>query len=160
MPLFVEFAVAHALNTGIQTVSRGYSAVISNVRGSQPKIDESKIMATISEIRNSILTKHTEEEYASARDRISSRVETLDDKLRIVSGKDFILPMQNFEAYRVASQRMTTKSLMLRLAKYCDLTQLADIRERCTVLASEGSSELASGGVEQCHPPEPPPETC
>lgn len=159
VPLFVEFAVAHVLGTGIKTVSRGYSAVISHVRGAQPRIDEGKITAMIAEIRNGILARHAEQEYESTKSSIQARAEALDDRLRIVSGKDFILPMQNFEAYRVASQRMTTESLMLRLAKHCDLTQFAAIRERCALLTTDGSFKVASGGIEQCHPPEPPPGT-
>jgi len=156
VPLFVEFTVAHALGTGIRTVSRGYSSVISHVRGAQPRIDEGKIAAMITEIRNGILARHTRQEYESTKSSIQARVETLEDSLRIVSGKDFILPMQKFEAYRVASHRITTESLMLRLAKHCDLTQFAAIRERCALLTSEGSFKVASGGIEQFHPHEPP----
>lgn len=159
IPLFVEFAVAHALASGIKTVSRGYSKVISHVRDSQPKIDEGKVMAIISDIQHSILATHSEQEYESIKSAIQARVNSLDDRLRIVSGKDFLLPMQKFEAHRIASQRMTTESLMLRLAKHCDLSQFSAIRERCVFLTSEDRFGLNSEGIEQCHSPEPPPET-
>jgi hypothetical protein len=159
IPLFVEFAVAHALGSGIKTVSRGYSAVISHVRGAQPKIDEGKVMAIISDIQHSILATRSEKEYESIKSAIQARVDSLDDRLRIVSGKDFLLPMQHFEAHRVASQRMTTESLMLRLAKHCDLSQFSAIRERCVFLTTEDQFGLNSEDINQCHSPEPPPET-
>lgn len=159
IPLFVEFAVAQALGTGIKTVRRGYQAVISHVRGAQPRIDEGKIIAIISDIKNGILARCSELEYESKKSAINARVESLDDRLRIVSGKDFLLPMQNFEAHRVASQRMTTESLMLRLAKHCDLSQFSAIRERCVFLMFENQFRFTSEAIAQCHSPEQPPVT-
>jgi|LakMenEpi03Aug12_release.lakeMendotaPanAssembly.Ray.scaffolds.fasta_scaffold86967_5 hypothetical protein len=137
VPLFIEFAVAHALNTGIPTVSRGYSAVITHVKGSLPSVDEGKVHALIGEIRNSILATCSEPVYERTKRSIIDRVETLHDKLLIVSGKDFILPLLYFEVRRIVAQDMTTESLMLRLAKHCDQTQLAGIRLFCESLMSE-----------------------
>ena len=134
VPLFIEFAVAHVLSTGIKTVKLGHHAVIANVRRSPPKIDEAKVQGLIEEIRNGVLSKVTTGVYEATKKIIQNRVESLGDKLLVVSGKDFLLPLQNFEARKVASQAMTTESLMIRLAKNCSEERLNDIREFCKSL--------------------------
>lgn len=135
--LFIEFAVSHKLETGIATVSRGYSAVIENIKGKPPQISSDKIAQVISEIRSSILDQREEDDYIRAKSEIQGRVNSLQNQLRIVSGKDFLLPMQNFEAHRVTTPRMATESIMIRLAKHCDLSQLSPIRSLCAQLIAK-----------------------
>jgi hypothetical protein len=135
--LFIEFAVAHALGTGIPTVSRGYSVVIEDIKGKPPQINPDKIKTIIDEVRESILGLRNEVDYTCTRSKIERRVKSLHNQLSIVSGKDFLLLIQNFEAYRITAPRMTTESIMLRLAKHCDLNQLSPIRLLCDQLTEE-----------------------
>ena len=132
--LFIEFAVSHALETGIPTVSRGYSAVIEDIKGKPPRINPDKVARIIVETRESILAQREESEYIRIRKEIEDRVKSLQNQMSIVSGKDFLLPMQSFEAYRITAPRMTTESIMIRLAKHCDLSQLSPIRLLCVQL--------------------------
>jgi hypothetical protein len=126
--LFIEYAISHALKTGIPTVSRGYSVAIENIKGKPPIINPDKVAKIVAELRQSIVALRGEGEYSRIRSDIEGRVKSLQNKLSIVSGKDFLLPIQNFEAYRITPPPMTTDSLMIRLAKHCDLGQLSPIR--------------------------------
>ena len=131
VPLFLEFAAAFALCPEIKTVSRGIGCILRDVRkGTPPTIDVGKVTAVRQEVKTEILKHVGKDDYHRIRSAIESKVKVLDDPLDIVSGKDFLVPVQMFEAGRVGGQKVQRKSFVFRLARHCNLEKLKALRSR------------------------------
>ena len=131
VPLFVEFAVAFTLCPDIKTVSRGIGSILRDARrGSPPEIDFDKVNDVRNSIRSSILSRVSEDDYNHTRTTVAERVRVLSDPLDVVSGKDYLVPVQMFEASRTGGQKVQRRSFVFRLARHCHLHKLDSLRER------------------------------
>lgn len=149
VPLFIEFALAFSLCPEIKTVSRGIGCILRNARrGSPPTIDTDKVAAVRQEVQNEILKQIDKDIYESTRTAIENHLSVLEDPLDIVSGKDFLLPVQMFEANRVGEQKVRRRSFVFRLARHCDLHKLNDLRQR--ILHTIESNKV-TGSTEDHH---------
>lgn len=129
VPLFVEFATAFTLCPQIKTVSCGIGCILSDTRkGTVPEIDTGKVTSFQQEIKSEILKHVDEEAYQHARSAIENNIRVLDDPLDIISGKDFLMPVQMFEVGRVGRQKVKRKSFMFRLTRHCNLDKLSALR--------------------------------
>src|SRR5690606_35141488 len=94
-------------------------------------LNETKCNQRITDLKSEILKIMTVEEY---NDRIydlrSKWPYTVDNLLKIVSGKDYLLPLLEFRFHKFTTDdkvRMKRKTLRLRLAKLCDTSELTSI---------------------------------
>lgn len=131
VPLFVEFATAFSLCPEIKTVSRGIGSVLRSARsGSPPTIDTDKVTSVQEEVRTAVLEQVDRTTYNRTRVAIGARIEMIDDPLDVVSGKDFLVRVQMFEANRVGGQKVKRRSFVFRLARHCNLRKLDALREK------------------------------
>ncbi len=131
VPLFTEFAVAFALCPEIKTVSRGIGCLLRDSRkGSPPEIDEVKISTVRQEVKDEVIERVGAVAYDLKRSLIAGQVKALADPIDAVSGKDFLLPVQMFEAGRVGGQKVQRKSFVFRLARHCRLDKLQTLRQK------------------------------
>ncbi|MGO4813349.1 DUF4435 domain-containing protein [Cupriavidus sp. 2MCAB6] len=120
--LFIIYAAAHALRSGIPTTSRKKEDFVANGSGD---LDQRKICAVVDEIRNALILQFGSECVQSTIDAINARI----DHSRCfigtyVSAKNYTLPII-FQRMR-AITKITSPHLALkiRLAKSCDLEML------------------------------------
>lgn len=131
VPLFIEFAVAYAVCQDIKTVARGIGCLLRGSRkGAQPELDTDKIAAIREEVKAEILKRIDIPTYEHKRLSITERVRVLSDPLDAISGKDFLIPLQMFEAARIVGQKNRRKSFVFRLARHCDLHKLDTLRRK------------------------------
>jgi len=130
VPLFVEFAVAYALRSDIRTVSRGIGAILEGGGGAVPQLDLNKVAALCEQVRTEVLQHVDAADYLHTRTSVEERVQVLNDPLDVVSGKDFLLPLQMFEVNRVGGQKVQRRSFVFRLARHCSLEKLGELRNR------------------------------
>jgi len=131
VPLFIEFAVAFALCPEVKTVSRGIGCLLRNSRkGSPPEMDEEKIAAVRQEVKDEVIRRAGTVAYELKRSLIAEQVKVLADPIDAVSGKDFLVPVQMFEAGRVGGQKVQRKSFVFRLARHCRLDKLDTLRQK------------------------------
>lgn len=145
VPLFVEFAVAFVLCPEIKTIAHGIGSILRNARGTLPTIDRSKVVALREGIKAEVLTRVGEGKYLQMHSTIENRVQELADPLNIVSGKDFLLPLQMFEAERTGGQRIQRKSFLFRLARHCNLQRLEALRHRILDIIEPNKAIEAAG---------------
>lgn len=131
VPLFIEFATAFSLCPDIKTVSRGIGCVLRTARsGSLPTIDAGKVIAVQEEVRAAVLEQVDTSSYTRTRTAIEAQIKMIRDPLDVVSGKDFLIPVQMFEANRVGGQKVQRRSFVFRLAKHCKMQKLDALREK------------------------------
>ena len=97
------------------------------------KLDLNKINAKINEIKNIILSNgKTESEYLEL---LSNRKRNFpngsDSLLKIVSGKDFLIPYISCYVKTIFNQniRLPKESWKYHFLKYCDLSRLSDLKQ-------------------------------
>lgn len=131
VPLFIDFAVAFALCPDLRTVSRGIGCVLRDSRrGEPPELDTDKVDAVRQEVISEVIRQRGQETYASTRETIAGHVQVLANPLDSISGKDFLVPIQMFEAGRIGGQKVQRKSFVFRLARHCSLDRLDGLRLR------------------------------
>ena len=81
-------------------------------------------------MRAAVLKDVDKATYNRTRVAIEAQIEMIDDPLDVVSGKDFLVPVQMFEANRVGGQKAQRRSFVFRLARHCDLQKLEALREK------------------------------
>ncbi|MFL0427817.1 DUF4435 domain-containing protein [Moraxella sp. 179-F 1C4 NHS] len=122
--LFIEYKVAKILYPELATVSFDVTYLLSCNRG---VLEENKFQQRIQFVKNSVITIAGYSQYISTRNEVVEEFNnSLANKLSIVSGKDYILPLLKKRAQSSAKMNITNPSLMNRLAKNCDLTLLQD----------------------------------
>ena len=136
--LFVVFAAAREVKPDLKTVSHGLASILTQrARGESPFIDYEKIENLKSTIAGECINDVGEVAWNSAFQRVHNYAHNL-QPLDVVSGKDFLLPMLSFFIRAKGCGSMTTASLMFKLAKYCSLDRLEELRAALNeVLAGE-----------------------
>jgi len=131
LPLFLEFAVAFALCPDIRTVSRGIGCLLRDSRkGSPPELDEDKVFSVLQEVKDELVARVGRDVYEVKRSLIEQRIKTLRDPIDAVSGKDFLVPVQMFEAGNKGGQKVQRKSFVFRLARHCRLDKMESLRQK------------------------------
>ena len=142
VPLFVEFAVAFALCPEIKTVARGIGCVLrDSQKGCIPRLDTGKIVAVRDDVKAQILKRVDIATYRRKRTSIEDQIRVLGDPLDAVSGKDFLVPVQMFEAGRIGGQKMQRKSFTFRLARHCSLDKLGGLRDTILRVVKSGKAK-------------------
>jgi hypothetical protein len=128
--LFLHYAISKEVCPSVPTISLGVGNLCAPVKG-VPALNAQKCNQRIMDLQTEILKVITEEVYNekiyALRNKWLSNVDTL---LKIVSGKDYIIPLLEFRFQRLKSINtihMRRNSLRLRLAKLCDISGLLNM---------------------------------
>ncbi|RYD59124.1 MAG: DUF4435 domain-containing protein [Sphingobacteriales bacterium] len=123
--LFLHYSISHEHTLGIKTVSTSVGSLCKQDRG-MTILDIQKVNSLICTIRDQIITNIGEEEYLQIiHDRRQRWTFTKENLLKVVSGKDYLLPLLEFRFKKIKgkeSYNLKRESLRLKLAKLCDLT--------------------------------------
>ncbi|MFK3907884.1 DUF4435 domain-containing protein [Pseudomonas monteilii] len=125
--LFITFAAARKAKPDLKTVAHGAASVVTNSRRKGPQFDFEKV----SNLRHSIVEECSKEVGRKEWEEIVKEVRlTVADlnSIDLVSGKDFLLPLMAFFIRSKVEGSMTNHSLMFKLAKYCSLQRLEDLK--------------------------------
>ncbi|WP_339493381.1 DUF4435 domain-containing protein [Pseudomonas sp. EA_35y_Pfl1_P108] len=141
--LFVTFAAARVAHPELKTVSHGHSSIITQqVRKKPPVVDVEKIATLEESIKQACIDQVGENEWRRIRREVelkSAEIDAVDG----VSGKDFLLPILDHFIRSKGCATVNTESLMFKLAKYCKLERLADLK-RCLLEVMDGKNFISS----------------
>lgn len=124
-PLFIIFAAAHGLKSGIATVSRGMKSICLDSTG---EVDVAKSSALSNEIHQQLTTQFGEEAVEKEVERIKGNIQN--DKCFLstyVSGKDFLLPLLFLRMRTITSTRSSALNLKMRLCRKTNPSPLAEV---------------------------------
>lgn len=131
--LFLHYSISKQVCPTIPTISLGVGNLCEPIK-KIPVLNEEKCNNRIKDIKEEILKSITNEEY---NDKIYELREkwpyNMDTLLKIVSGKDYILPLLEFRLHKFKSTnsiKMRRETLRLRLAKLCDVSELKKITDK------------------------------
>ncbi|MCG2420442.1 DUF4435 domain-containing protein [Aequorivita sp. F47161] len=131
--LFLHYSISKEVCPTLPTISLGVGKLCEQIK-KIPVLNEDKCNLRIADIKKDILKSISEEEY---NDRIYALREkwpyNMDTLLKIVSGKDYIMPLLEFRFHKFKttnSINIRRGTLRLRLAKLCDITELKTISSK------------------------------
>jgi hypothetical protein len=114
--LFAAFAVTHEFAPSIPTVSRGIGAVITMDPVTKiPSLDLNKVSQLKDIVMDAASLLATRDVVEMRYAKILEYINGLNEPIRVVSGKDFLLPLMGFHLNALGC-RITRKSLRIRLA--------------------------------------------
>ncbi|WP_288440955.1 DUF4435 domain-containing protein [uncultured Pseudomonas sp.] len=126
--LFIHFAAARKVHPELKTVKRGLQAVVTQRRKKKsPEIDLVKISDLKNEIAEECIEVAGLAAWQSALEEITASSTGL-EAVDAISGKHFLLPLLEFFIRDRVNGSMTTESLMFKLAKYCSISRLDELR--------------------------------
>lgn len=131
--LFLHYSISKEVCPTIPTISLGVGNLCAPIK-QVPVLNEEKCNKRIADIKKEILKSISEEEY---NDKIYELREkwpyNMDTLLKIVSAKDYIIPLLEFRFHKFKSTnsiKMRRETLRLRLAKLCDVSELEKISDK------------------------------
>lgn len=126
--LFVTFAAAKVAYPELKTVSHGHMSVITQrVRKRPPEVDIQKVKDLEESIKQDCIGKVGEDQWVIIRKQVEINAERI-HPIDGVSGKDFLLPILDHFVRSKGCGTTNTESLMFKLAKYCKLDRLSELR--------------------------------
>ncbi|KLN64620.1 DUF4435 domain-containing protein [Vibrio sp. VPAP30] len=125
--LFVLFSVSFKLKPSVKTTSRGFTSIITQPKNGLPKLDEAKVEQQYQEVLEALRLDYTDEQIESELADVLGFAEEHD--LRIVSGKDFLVPLMCFKIKEVCGITLSVNSRNYRLSSHCDLDSLEPLKE-------------------------------
>lgn len=124
-PLFVIFAVSHALKSGIPTVARGMKSVCLNREG---EVDLEKATQIGDEIHNLLIAQFGRDAVQECLVRVEENVHVDNCFLTTyVSGKDFVLPLLILRMRAITRTKNSNLNLKMRLSRKCNPSPLAPV---------------------------------
>jgi hypothetical protein len=130
--LFIHYSICKKICPEYPTISLGVGKLCTEINKISV-LNIEKCNARISEIKMEILKTISEEEYNEKiydlRTKWPYTIETL---LKIVSAKDYLIPLLEFRFNKFKSTnsiRMRRETLRLRLAKLCEIKELEKLTE-------------------------------
>ncbi|SDU17735.1 DUF4435 domain-containing protein [Pseudomonas moraviensis] len=134
--LFVVFAAARKAKPDLKTVAHGLGAIVSqHSKTTGPVVDLDKIQILIENISSQCINEVGQQRWDQLIQEVNEFSETL-DFTDVVSGKDFLIPLMTFLIRSKVTGSMTTASLMFKLAKYCSLDRLEDLKKALHLILS------------------------
>lgn len=131
--LFLHYSISHENSLGLPTVSFSIGKLCKQVKG-VTVLDIDKVNDRVKGFRNKIIAEIGEEKYNSSiyelREKWPSNVDTL---IKVVSGKDYILPLIAFRFKKLKGKEtynLKWESLRMRLAKTCELNSLTELKNK------------------------------
>ena len=131
--LFLHYSISHENALGKPTVSFPIGKLCKKVNKATV-LDIDKVNDRVKEFRENIISVLGEDKYNTSiyerREKWPSNMDTL---IKIVSGKDYILPLIIFRFNKLRgkeSYNLKLESLRMRLAKTCDLNSLNKLKNK------------------------------
>jgi len=126
--LFVVFAAVNKALPEEPTVSRGIGSILTASKKREPaRVSKAKADKLKAEMRRAIERAGVKAAFDSTEAAVRRRVEGLQDPLRVVSGKDFLLPALMLHAKSNCDVTLRRQSFRFRLARQVDLEGLASL---------------------------------
>lgn len=128
MELFIEFATINKVDKSIKTVKVGINDLYTSYSGTDYTVSKEKVEDLINKIRFEIVINNylnfdnINNEYNQTRQKVIEHIASIDNKLDIVSGKHFLIPLLYKVMKKHAKSNITMSSFYLRLARHCDLS--------------------------------------
>ncbi|PPU47611.1 hypothetical protein XarbCFBP7697_18950 [Xanthomonas arboricola] len=132
--LFAAFGTASSFAPGHKTVSLGVGRMCSKEESGRTVLDENKVGDHARQAIDAAKMMASEEEVENYRDRLIARAMQLDVPLKIVSGKDFLLPLLDFHLQSLGC-RVRRSALRVRLAMSCRTDSLRGLSENLRIVA-------------------------
>jgi hypothetical protein len=122
--LFIEYSISKVLYPEQKTVSFKVSKLLTCNKGI---VNETKLQNRIEEIKNNILARVGEEKYNETRETILENFSKSNlEKLDIVSGKDYILPLLAMRSRDIISTGSLRDDILKnRLSMKCDISKIS-----------------------------------
>lgn len=125
--LFVEYAISFHVNPSIQTVSYPINRLVASEKGN---VSREKIEKRIDEIKAESILVLGEGPYFEMRTELVEKcTEGNKEKLKVVSGKDYLFPLLKMRAKSVVRTKISDINLKQRIAKRCDLSDLLKAKD-------------------------------
>lgn len=135
--LFLHLALSKKLDLGPE-LKNAHSFLKSY--NNQTILDSVKVQIRIDELKNDIISKYNSDGVSSPENEYEKNINELKNKwhyntvnyLKIVSGKDYLLPLLQFRLQHVIAKSKSLfpiKSIKIFLAGHCDLDRLNSLRE-------------------------------
>lgn len=122
MPLFLTFAAAHGLRSGVKNVAHGSKSVCGNQNA---EVNEDKANKLNNEILSSLEVSHGVDDLSHILGVIRGNIDSsLCFLSTYVSAKDFLLPLLMVRLRTLTPTTATNLSVKLRLASECDVNPL------------------------------------
>ncbi|WP_398494905.1 DUF4435 domain-containing protein [Variovorax sp.] len=125
--LFAVFSVAHELNPSMQTVAETVGPLCRSAIKNNPQLDEEKVSTKIKSILETLEKDNEKNEIANLLQKRKAQISLMKDPTRIISGKDYLLPLLNFHLQSKGCKIKKTQ-LRFRLALKCDISGFNEIR--------------------------------
>ena len=130
--LFIMYAAACALESGIRTVSRGLHEM-TREENEVVCLDHAGANRVEECIRTELVHRFGEHRVSSIEGKLKRawpcRPEVM---LRVVSAKTYLLPLLGLRMMAIVKAKCTTDSLRMRLAHHCSVTRMEGLREALT----------------------------
>ena len=118
VPLFIAYGAAHAVARELETVGF-HVAQMCTQEADGPVLSTSKVEERVAEVERRVSELGVAVEYERVRARIAASVpEEPRSALRVVSGKNYLLPLLNFHLRRTVGFRGSIEELKVRLARH------------------------------------------
>lgn len=125
--LFVTYAVAHYLDSGIPTVSRKYGAFVRNGKGD---LDNEKFEAACQAISRELSEQFGRERFETLFSEFDNSVDASACFIsKYVSAKDYTLPLVLVKMRAHVEIRSSNIALKIRMAKNCSLESLDNLKQ-------------------------------
>jgi hypothetical protein len=133
--LFAAYATARELHPQLKTVSTGVGVMCTQRKKGVPQmLDNAKVRNHVANTLIEVEKVAGKAKTLSAFTAACQRIRSLPFPLDAVSGKDFLLPLINFNLQSVGSNT-TRRSLRFRLAGMCVEERLVDLKESVEMAA-------------------------
>lgn len=136
IPLFARLAVLNQIAPEMVTTGAGYSKlVIADGEHNLPRLCERKVAEKIAEVDALIIDRVGRDKAVDLVSEIEGRISSLPEKLLVVSGKDFLLPLLYFFVKNATGTRITMAQFRYRLASSSAYDDIPELRRALAVAA-------------------------
>ena len=127
IPVFERFAVLNQIDPGTPTVSIAFSAVVEADSVGLPQLSKAKVDSLIASLDSRIIAVIGSKAAKERLEIIENRIAQLPRPLRVVSGKDLLLPLLFFHMKRIWKTGLTKSVFRYRLATKCRPIDLVEL---------------------------------
>ncbi len=127
--LFIHFSICRSIGLKFELFTANR---FSKKNGKESILDIEKVEAYIEQIKVEILKAISDDEYARCyQDRIANWPHESSSVLRIVSGKNYLIPLVQMRIQKIKKLQglYSLEAIKLNLAMDCDLNRLQNLRE-------------------------------
>lgn len=138
--LFIVFAIAHKLQSGIKTVCRGHTSICADETG---EINKDKVRDICAEITDQLNALFGPERISQARSEVEQAInESQCFVSTYVSAKDFSLPLLITRLRSITKTRAPNLNLKMRFSRACSTDPLREVAQAINRIVKASSTVL------------------